>query len=366
VAGVTAGDAFADAFDEAFGEAFDRAGADSEPGLLPAPQPDQDNDGNRQLRSPEAAAAQARADAAAEIRPVAVVGELPEPQAMWARWALLSAAFVAVRSDLGPRVRPAHGWFESARGGSTFWLLPGDRAVLSGGTRDAPALAAAYRGDTPFPKLFAGAPAWVADPVIDSRAAEGLLSFCYWWDGGRWCRGESPGAAEFARSIPGVWTADTVADIIGQVAGLGDAPTAKDAVAGLVAAAGSGVVDRDMLVEVFGDDGNNDGAFHQLEMAGVVRRTGPPIARDVAVGIVARYMLDNGLESPGYRIRDLTASRLSVGWMVYAPVPDGELRIGRTIFYVADDGVLERATSAEAPSRREAGFERRYHERRMA
>jgi hypothetical protein len=122
-----------------------------------------------------------------------------------------------------------------------------------------------------------------------------------------------------------------------------------------------------MLVEVFGGDEDVDGAFHQLEMAGVVRRADlPPIAEDIAIGLVARYMLDNGLESSEYRVRDLTASRLSVGWMVYAPVPDGEMRIWRTIFYVADDGVLERATSAEAPSRYEAGFERRYRERRKA
>ena len=326
--------------------------------------------GNRQLRSPRTAAARARADAEAAVRPVASVGDLPALPATWARWALLSAGFAAIRSGWGPRVRPSHGLFEGAtRSGSSLWLLPGDRAVLSGGVWDAPELAAAYRGDAPFPELFAGAPDWVTDAVLDARGSSGLMSFCYWWDGGRWCRGESPGAAEFAKAVPGVWTRDTVGGIIASLTGREEDPAVRRATEVLVAAADIRAVRREMLVQVFGsgEDVDLDGAFQQLLLAGVVKRSDlPPIPEHVAIGIVRKHLLDNGPESPGYQVRDLTASRLSVGWMVYVPVPQGEIRISRAIFYVADDAVLEQSSSATAPSRYEAGFEQRFRERRNA
>lgn len=321
--------------------------------------------GDRQLRSPEAAAARARADAEAEVRPIRSVRGMPDLPTMWARWATLSAAFVALRSANGPRMQPAHARFESAeRGGSSLWLLPGDRAVLSGGVWNAPALAVTYRGDAPFPDLFAGAPEWVADPVLDARGASGLMSFCYWWHGGCWCRGESPAPDELAAAIPGVWSADTVTGIAVSLVDR-DGETTRRAVAGLVAAAEGGFVTRDLLIRVFGDGTDVDGAFHQLMLAGVVERTDlPPIPEHVAIGIVRDYILDNGWEAPGYQVADLTAERLSVGWVVYIPVPLGEMMIGRVYFYVADDGVLEEATSARPPSYNDAEFERRYRERR--
>jgi hypothetical protein len=322
---------------------------------------------DRQLRSPRLAAARARADAEAELRPMASVDEMPHLPAMWTRWATLSAAFVAVGSARGPRVRPSHAWFEgSTRGGSTLWLLPGDRAVLSGGVWEAPELAAAYRGDAPFPDLLAGAPDWVTDDVLDARGSNGLMSFCYWYEGQRWCRGESQKPEEFATAVPGVWTAATVSGIVAGLTGRGDEPAVRRAAARLVAAADAGVVTRDMLVRLFGGgDVDIDGAFQQLVMADVARRADfPPIPEHLAIAIVREYLLDNGLETPDYSVRDLTASRIGVGWMVYAPVPRGETRIWRAIFYVADDGVLEQSSSAEAPSRYEAGFEKRFHERR--
>jgi hypothetical protein len=322
--------------------------------------------GDRQLRSAETAAARVRTDAAAEIRPIPSIGEMPDLPTMWVRWATLAAAFVAVRSTKGPRMLPSHARFESAkRAGSSLWLLPGgDRAVLSGGVWNAPALAATYRGDAPFPDLFAGAPDWVADPLLDARGASGLMSFCYWWDGGRWCRGKSPTPDELATAIPGVWTADTVTGIVMSLVGRDD-ETTRRTTARLVAAAASGIVERDTLSQVFGDGADVDGAVHQLMLAGVVAHDDlPPIPEHVAIGIVRDHILDNGLETPDYAVADLTASRLSVGWMVYVPVPPGMMMIWRAIFYVADDGVLERATSATPPSRYEADFEQRFRKRR--
>ncbi|MFB7502730.1 hypothetical protein [Streptomyces broussonetiae] len=322
---------------------------------------------DRQSRSPVLAAARARADAEAGVRPVAPVDGLPQLPTMWARWALLSAAFVAAGSAAGPRVRPSHAWFEhSGRGGATLWLLPGDRAVLSGGVWEAPGLAAAYRGDAPFPDLFAGAPASVTDEVLDPRGADGLLSFCYWYEGRRWCRGESQQPEEVTTAVPDVRTADTVIDVVARLTGRGDEPAVRRAAVQLVAAAEARTVTRDMLVGLFGGgDGDVDGALQQLVLADVAGRADfPPIDEQSAIAIVREHMLDNGLETPEYSVRNLAASRLGVGWMVYVPVPRGETRIWRAIFYVADDGVLERSSSAEAPSRYEAGFEKRFHERR--
>ncbi|MEU9474511.1 hypothetical protein [Streptomyces sp. NPDC048191] len=321
---------------------------------------------DRQSRSPRVAAARARADAEAGVRGVALGDAIPELPVVWARWATLSAAFVAAGSRRGPRVRPAHAWFEnSSRGGSTLRLLPGDRAVLSGGVRDAPELTAAYRGDAPFPDLFAGAPDWVTDDVLDARGSNGLMSFCYWYEGRCWCRGESQDPADIAVALPGVRTAATVIDTVARLTGRGGEPDVRGAAARLVAAGEAGTVTRDLVVHLFGDgDADVDGAFQQLVMADVVRRMGlPPIPEDLAIAIVREYMLVNDLEDPAYSVRDLTATRLGVGWMVHVPVPRGETMIWRAIFYVADDGVLERSSSAEAPSRYEAGFERRFHER---
>ena len=47
----------------------------------------------------------------------------------------------------GPRIYPGYGWYESdRRSGSTLFVLPGDRAVLSGGKWDSELLDAAYNG----------------------------------------------------------------------------------------------------------------------------------------------------------------------------------------------------------------------------
>lgn len=54
----------------------------------------------------------------------------------------------------------------------------------------------AYNGTAEMPRFYAGAPYWVANPVLNPRADGGLLSFCHWWDAGRWYRGESPPASD--------------------------------------------------------------------------------------------------------------------------------------------------------------------------
>lgn len=322
--------------------------------------------GGRQLRSPRTAAAPADTQGARPARGVSPK-EMPGLTETWARWAVLSAAFVAVGSEWGPRMQPSRARFEgSKRSGSTLWMLPGDRAVLSGGVWNAPTLAEACRGDAPHPELFAGAPAWVADPLLDQRAEVGLLTFCYWWESGHWLRGESPKSDELATAIPGVWTGTTVTDVMSNLIPHFTHDT-ESAALRLITAAEGGFAERGMLAEVFGtgEDIDTDGAYHQLLMAGVTRRTDlPQLPRHQAIATVARYMRAHDMDSPDYRIADLVADRVDCGWQVFAPVPKGEMRIGRGIFFVADDEVLEVTdTQSSYPHQYAEEFARRYRER---
>ncbi|MFG1793021.1 hypothetical protein [Nocardia sp. NPDC049149] len=191
---------------------------------------------------------------------------LPALPLLWARWAVISAAFVAGRPEWGPRIMVSAGWFEGANGGSTVIVLPGGRAVLSGGTAHAPALHAAYNGRAEMPDLYAGAPDWVADPVLNARMARGMLSFCYWWEGDSWYRGDSPDADQIGAAIPGIWTAETVIEVVADVL---SAPWPS--VTALVHAAEQGTVTRDLLAEILPPDGSFDigEVWYQLALAGV-------------------------------------------------------------------------------------------------
>ncbi|MGW7271876.1 hypothetical protein ACWGH5_15260 [Streptomyces sp. NPDC054864] len=320
----------------------------------------------RQMRSPSKAAVPVDPYGARSAQSVSPK-ELPGLTETWARWAVLSAAFVAAGSAWGPRMEPSRARFEgSKRGGSTLWMLAGGRAVLSGGIWDPPSLADAYRGDAPHPELFAGAPQWVADPLLDERSKVGLLSFCYWWESGRWLRGESLKAEEIATAIPGVWTSATVAGIVSKLPRLITQDT-EPAALRLVQAAEGGFAERGMLADVFGhgEDADLDGAYHQLVMAGVVHRTDlPQLPRHRAIAIVRRYMLAHDLDSPDYRAADLVADRVDCGWQVYAPVTDGQIRIGRGLFFVADDEVLELTdTQSSRPHQYAEEFAGRYRQR---
>ncbi|WP_433193041.1 hypothetical protein ACQP1G_30490 [Nocardia sp. CA-107356] len=317
---------------------------------------------NRQWRSPQQAAAQARADRETGVMAVRSMDDFPVLPVLWARWAVIAAAFVAVGSEWGPRILPSLGLFEgAARSGSTLYVLPGGRAVLSGGMWDAPALDAAYNEGAPLPDLYAGAPEWMAHQVLNPRVTRGLLSFCYWWEGGSWHRGESPTSDLLAPAVPGIWTADTAIDVVCGV--LSDAPDdeLRTAAATLVAAAEAGVVTRDTMAALFTDPGDDiDGALHQLSMAGLVTTVPEDLPQDRAIALVRAYIDGLGLDTTDYPLDELVAERLSVGWMVFVPTRPGEIAIGRAIFYIADDGVIEQSSSSVAPSIYTEEFEQRF------
>lgn len=327
------------------------------------------NHSDRQKRSPRQASEETRANRAASRWSQLTVNEFPAFPEMWARWAVMAAAFVAIGSEWGPRILPGLGWFEgSKRGGCTLYALPGDRAVLSGGVWNAPSLEAAYNDGADLPRLFEGAPEWVADPVLNPRVRTGLMSFCYWWEGGRWYRGESPPAAECATAVPGVWTTGTVTDVIGSL--VKDHPTAQQqrAVEMLISAAQQGVVTRDALIHVFGDDNTRDidSALYQFSLAGLMYTLPPQeISKDQAISRVRQYIESQGLDTTGYPLSELVAERLSTGWRVYRPAAEGGIATGRDIFYVDDDGdgMLEQSSSSTVPASFIADFERRFRKR---
>ncbi|MEC3919244.1 hypothetical protein [Nocardia sp. CDC160] len=324
----------------------------------------------RQWRSPADAARGARADLEGHIWPTRVDNEFPVFPAMWARWATISAAFVSIGSDRGPRIGlPGLGIFESSQhSGSTLQMLSDGRAVLSGGVWNAPTLDAVYNDGVPMPAYYAGAPAWVADPVLNPRAAAGLMSFCYWWDAGAWYRGESPTAEHCASALPGVWTLDTVVDVVLTVVVGDDAVEDFDerrAVAALVAAAEAGEVTRDLVLTAFGDGPqiDIDSALYQFSLAGLVSTLPPQIPSAAAISRVRDYIIGRDLDTDGYPLSELVAERFAVGWMIYVPVPEDEIAIGRAIFYVTDDGVLEHSSSSIPPAEYMSECEQRFRER---
>ncbi|GAB2561327.1 hypothetical protein [Nocardia heshunensis] len=307
--------------------------------------------GDRQRRPPRSAAVHARTDRAAGVWATLVETELPPFPLLWARWVTLAAVFVAAGSGWGPRILPWSGVFEGAtHGGSTLHVLPGGRAVLSGGVWNAPALAAAYLESAPLPNLYAGAPDWVADPVLDPRAASGLLSFCYWWESGRWYRAQT--RSDCADAIPGVWTAATTLDIIATV----QPDLRREHAAALLTAAESAQVTRTGLERILGADHDIDSALYQFTLSGLVSSVPQPMPKDRALAMVGDYIAGHGLAK--IPVAQLSAERFSVGWMVRVPV-----EVEQTIYYIVDDGRLQRTPSTVTAATAVAELERRFRRR---
>ena len=194
---------------------------------------------------------------------------LPALRDLWARWAVLSAAYAGVGSQWGPRIFPGYAWYESdQRSGSTLFVLPGDRAVLSGGKWNSELLDAAYNGGQPLPDLYAGGPAWVNDSVLNTRNRNGLLSFCYWWDGGQWLRGAADTAGELDAALPAIGSPEeTVRAMVSQVG-----PGREDECEALLAAAVNQNATSADVEAIFGDrpEADVDAAINQLSLAGLL------------------------------------------------------------------------------------------------
>ncbi|OBA78592.1 hypothetical protein A9W99_23260 [Mycobacterium sp. 1164966.3] len=222
-----------------------------------------------QGRTPAQASMAASAGQAGGRRPTETDDIEPLPDT-WARWAVLAATYTGARSHWGPRIAPGLASYESdARSGSSLYVLPGDRAVLSGGRWNSPLLVAAYQRHEPLPDLYCGAPAWVNDSVLNSRNQNGLLSFCYWWSDGRWWRGAADTFDELDDPLPAIWTPQETVDAMGAVVG----PGLESACHRLLAAAADHTVTPDDVAAVFTHFANPDldAALNQLGLAGLIR-----------------------------------------------------------------------------------------------
>ncbi|WP_459545876.1 hypothetical protein [Nocardia sp. X0981] len=319
-------------------------------------------DDGRQIRTPKQAAAAARGGG--EVSDL-----LPPLPVLWARWVMLAATAAAAGGDHGARIAPSVGIYEDGdRNGATLSLLSGGRAVLSGGRADCPRLAAAYHRGGDFPDLYRGAPGWVAGEVVNPRATTGLLTFCYWWQAGRWWHGDSPKPSAGDIAVPDLWTEDAVVDRAVALIGPKDDTVAAElriAAETVIGAAESGLVTRDLLEALFTDPErfDVDSAFAQFDVAGSAAVLSTPLPADEAVALVREHILERGLETPGYPVSGLVAERISVGWIVHVPPPEGQVMLGRAVFYVADDAVLERSSSSVSPAAYIPGFELRFQQR---
>jgi hypothetical protein len=217
-----------------------------------------------QSRQPHQAAA-----AAAEGRPATATDELPPLRDLWAHWAVVSAAYAGIESEWGPRIYPGYAWYESdRRSGSTLFVLPGDRAVLSGGKWNSDLLDAAYNRGEPLPDLYAGAPAWVTDSVLNTRVRNGLLTFCYWWVNGRWYRGGTDTSDEFDVAIPLIRTPEDTVAAMTSFTG----PGREDECEALLTAALNRTATSADVEAIFGDTPDADvaTAINQLSLAGLL------------------------------------------------------------------------------------------------
>ncbi|MDO3300410.1 hypothetical protein P5V47_17090 [Mycobacteroides abscessus subsp. massiliense] len=241
----------------------------------------------RQLRPARVAFHQA-ADGVCDAR--VADDEIPALPLLWARTAVLAALCRGFDSAVGPRCDPTYQVHQGDSGGCTLARLPGGRAVLSGGRNDSPLLSAAYRGTISWPDLYQGAPPWVHNLYLDGRAAQGMLSFCYWFDGQHWFRSELPEAVglndqgrpwspkdELVAGMPEVWTAnDTAAAAVELLRDIDFALSDRTAAAtALIFAAESGIATPGHLVRLFGDivpDAFDTAeAMAQLDATAVVR-----------------------------------------------------------------------------------------------
>ena len=220
-----------------------------------------------QGRDPRAAEDAARRDSFSgrSATPTDDIEPLPET---WSRWAVLAAVYVGARSQWGPRIGSGVAVYESeSRSGSTLFVLPGERAVLSGGRWDSPLLTAAYRQSAPLPDLYAGAPSWVNDTVLNTRNRNGLLSFCYWWTDGQWWRGGTDTFDELDAPLPVIWTPEETVDAMTAVVGPDAAPACR---ALLSQAERRAVQSGDVAAAFEGFAGPDlEAALGQLAMAGL-------------------------------------------------------------------------------------------------
>lgn len=316
------------------------------------------NDG-RQLRS----AADARTNAMLGIDEVRVADDdVPPLPVLWARIAVLAAVCRGSNAPAGPYTDPSFQRYVGDAGSCLLARLPGNRGALSGGRDDSRLLSAAYHGARAWPELYRGAPAWLHNLYLDPRAADGRLSFCYWWGNGHWYRAQVPAMAtlsasetswthgeEMVHAVPNLWTAASTAEQVMNVlrtVGVESTEHHFRAALRLIAAAEERIASEKYVAELFA--GGLSPSFDmaeavaQLDAADVMLPAHPPIDHAIAVRLAADHCRDHGL---GNWLDGAASARVDGGWKLYTP---GEIRVDAPMLLVADDGVIESTTIRNA------------------
>lgn len=315
-------------------------------------------DGQQLRTAADAAAAEAGNGGGGGTAPQLADDEIPPLPELWSRMAALAAVCRGSDSPLGPRTDPTYCVYRGGRGGCTLARLPDGRAVLSGGADDSVLLTAAYWGVIRFPELYRGAPRWVHGWYLDERAAAGLLSFCYWWDGNHWFRADIAEAPEqweavdeIIDAMPDLDTAADAADLVADMlsaAGVAATDETSSAAREFIAATEARVASPQYLDRLF-HDGVPEGfdvaeALAQLDAAGVLLPARAPIGAEVAKQLVASCCRENQVDTADHSLDRLVATRVDAGWHLRSMVAEGEIGVGEPAFLVADDGVVESAT----------------------
>jgi hypothetical protein len=100
--------------------------------------------------------------------------------------------------------------------------------------------------------------------VLNTPIRNGLLSICFWWSDGRWCRGTTDTADELDEPLPAVCAPDkTVQTMISQTG-----PDTEDHCRRMLTAASKHTATHDDVAAIFANHPNAD--INQLGQAGLL------------------------------------------------------------------------------------------------
>lgn len=214
--------------------------------------------------------------------------ELPEPHALWRRWATLAAALSAIGHDDVWTIDDTGAHHDDGGGNfSHLALVEGGRAVFYGYDHE---YSATVDADPPV-DLLNGAPPWLPWDDLVSLAADDQLGYVLWHDGASWWRvgypnGEQDGLTSTAGAVLDQEAA--VTELMDFVFEWGehevDTPAEREAVRAaaehLLAAGARGELDGTALAGLLG------------------RLTGPVLDGVVGQAVAARAGLAPGTEVP--------------------------------------------------------------------
>jgi hypothetical protein len=175
---------------------------------------------------------------------------------------------------------------------------------------------------------------------------------------------------ELQAGLPGVWTAESTVTLLTEVLRhIGVELVDRNAYAAtdLVRAAEAGIVSERYVKRLFVDgvpgSFDLDEVMACLDAADVLLPVYPQIDQGAATNMVIDFCRANDVDTQSYPLDGLVASRMDAGWQVFAPIDPGEIAIGRTVFLVADDGVVDQVSTSTPPDELALVFASRFASR---